>query len=485
MAASARHAFFWSAIDVVAKQGTAFAVSVVLARMLAPEIFGIVTVLLVFVSIANVVVDAGFSTALIQDPNPGQDDATTVFWINMGASSIIVLAFWAAAPGIAAFFRVPELEPLTYVMATSIVIGALGAVHNALLAKHLEFKRMSRVGFISTAVAGFAAIVAAHYGAGVWALAVQSLTASALTTATLWLISDWRPGFRFSVHAARRLFRFGGFVFMSSVLEVIYARAYAILIGKWHGVYDLGIYGRANDLSQMPSVFMGGIVSRVLFSLFSMTASETDTIRRRMKRAVTGIMFVHVPIMLGLIAVAPQFVPAVFGPQWLPSVPFLQVLCVAGIFWPLHVINLQALLGKGYSELFFRIEVAKKIVGVTCLITGAFFGLMGIALGQLVAGFIALGINAHYSESRLGYGLFEQLRDSAPVLLVGLAMAMSVFGLSIMLSPYFDEDSVVQLMLLVITGAFLYIVASWVFRLRALDEVISFANLRGQSVRGL
>lgn len=485
MAVSARHAFFWSAVDVVARQGIAFAVSVTLARMLAPEIFGIVTVLLVFVSIANIVVDAGFSSALIQDPNPGQDDATTVFWINMGASSIIVLAFWAAAPSIAAFFRVPELEPLTYLMATSIVVSALGAVHNALLAKHLEFKGMSRVGFISTAVAGFAAIVAAHYGAGVWALAVQSLTASALTTATLWLISDWRPSFRFSIHAARRLFGFGGFVFLSSVLEAMYARAYVVLIGKWHGVYDLGIYGRANDLSQMPSVFMGGVVSRVLFSLFSMTDAETDTIRRRMKRAVTGIMFVHVPIMLGLIAVAPQFVPAVFGPKWLPSVPFLQVLCVAGIFWPLHAINLQALLGRGYSELYFRLEVAKKVVGVACLIAGAFFGLMGIALGQLVAGFIALVINAHYSESRLGYGLFEQLRDSAPALSVGLAMAVSVFGLDIMLSPYFDGRSVLRLALLVVAGAFVYIAVSWIFRLRALDEVLSFANLSRRSVRGI
>lgn len=485
MAASARHAFFWSAVDVVARQGTAFAVSIALARMLAPEIFGIVTVLLVFVSIASVVVDAGFSSALIQDPTPGPDDATTVFWINMVASSVIVLAFWAAAPGIAAFFRVPELEPLTYVMTTSIVISALGAVHNALLAKHLEFKGMSRVGFISTAVSGLAAILAAYYGAGVWALVVQSLVASVLTTATLWLISDWRPRFRFSAHAARRLFRFGGFVFLSSVLEVIYARAYAVLIGKGQGVYDLGIYGRANDLSRMPSVFMGGVVSRVLFSLFSMTDAETDAVRRRMKRAVTGIMFLHVPIMLGLVAVAPQFVPAVFGPKWLPSVPFLQVLCVAGIFWPLHAINLQALLGKGYSGLYFRLEVAKKVVGVTCLITGAFFGLMGIALGQLVAGFIALVINAHYSESRLGYGFFEQLRDSAPALSVGLAMAVSVFGLDFMLSPYFDGQSVFRLALLVIAGAFLYIAISWIFRLRALDEVLGFANPRRQSVRGL
>lgn len=484
MGASARHAFFWSAVDVVAKQGTAFAASVVLARLLAPEIFGIVTVLLVLVSIANVVVDAGFSSALIQDPNPGSDDATTVFWINMVASSVVVLAFWAAAPGIAAFFGVPDLELLTYVMATSIAISALGAVHNALLVKRLEFKRMSRVGFISTAVAGLAAIVAAYHGAGVWALAVQSLVGSALTTATLWLISDWRPRFRFSAHAARRLFRFGGFVFFSSLLETIYARAYAVLIGKLHGVYDLGIYGRANDLSQMPSAFMGSVVSRVLFSLFSMTVGETGAFGSRMKRAIVGIMFLHVPIMLGLVAVAPQFVAAVFGPQWLPSVPLLQVLCVAGIFWPMHAINLQALLGRGYPALYFRVEVAKKIVGATSLIVGAFFGLMGIALGQLVAGFIGLAINAHYSESRLGYGLVEQLRDTAPVLLVGMIMAVSVFGLGIMLAPYFDQRSVIQLLLLVMAGASFYLLASWVLRLRALDEVVSFAN-RGQFGRGL
>ena len=485
MAASARHAFFWSAVDVVARQGIGFAVSIALARMLAPEIFGIVTVLLVFVSIASVVVDAGFSSALIQDPTPGPDDATTVFWINVAASFIIVLAFWAAAPGIAEFFSVPELEPLTYVMTISIVISALGAVHNALLAKHLDFKRMSRIGFVSTAVAGFAAILAAYYGAGVWALVVQSMVASVLTTATLWLINDWRPCFRFNIHAARRLFRFGGFVFLSSILEVIYARAYAVLIGKWHSVYDLGIYGRANDLSGVPSLSMGGVVSRVLFSLFSMADIETDAVRLRMKRAVMGIMFVHVPIMLGLIAVAPQFVPAVFGLQWLPAVPILQVLCVAGVFWPLHIINLQAFLGKGYSGLYFRLEVAKKVVGVTCLIVGAFYGLMGIAVGQLVAGIAALVINTHYSESKLGYGLISQLRDSAPILLVGMAMAMSVFGLGNVLSPYFDEESLVQLMLLVMAGASLYFGISWILRLRALDEVLSFANPRGTSVQGL
>ena len=484
MLVSARHAFFWSAVDVVAKQGTAFAVSVALARILAPEIFGIVTVLLVFVAIANILVDAGFASALIQDPSPGPDDATTVFWINVFASLIMLLAFWVAAPGLATFFRTPELEMLTYVMAIGIVLGALGSVHNALLAKRLEFKRVSRVGFISTAVAGLAAIVAAYYGAGVWALVIQSLIASALTTATLWLISDWRPRFRFDVYAARRLYRFGGFVFLSSVLETAYARAYAVLIGRWHGVYDLGIYGRANDMSQMPSAFMGGVVSRVLFSLFSMTVGETEAFRSRMKRAVLGIMFLHVPIMLGLVAVAPQFVPAVFGPQWLPSVPLLQVLCVAGIFWPLHAVNLQALLGRGYSGLYFRLEVAKKVVGVTCLIAGAFFGLMGIAVGQLIAGFIALFINAFYSESQLGYGLVEQLRDSSPILAVGLAMALSVFGLGIVLSPYFEAQSLVQLGLLVGAGAFLYLAVSWAFRLRALDEVISFSNMKGQFARG-
>jgi O-antigen/teichoic acid export membrane protein len=399
-----------------------------------------------------------------------------VFWINLSAAFVIVAAFWFVAPTITSLLNIGDLDLLIRITSIGVVLSALGSVPNALLARRLEFKSMSRIGIVANGIAGLAAILAAHEGAGVWALVVQPLLSSAITTASLWRISGWRPRLRFDRMAARRLFRFGGFVFSSSVLEVVYARAYALLIGKWYGVHDLGIYGRANDLSQLPSGLMGGIVSRVLFSLFSMQGGGPDACLARMRRAVLGTMYVYVPIMLGLLAVAPLFVPAVFGSKWEASVPFLQVLCVAGVFWPLHAINLQALLGRGHSDLYFRLEVAKKVIGVAALVAGAFFGTMGVAMGQLVASLIALIINTHYSGSRLQYSLIEQLRDSGPSLLVGITMALAVSATSFVLAPFFGNASLVLLGLLIVIGGLVYSSLSWIFGLRALREMVEFAG---------
>lgn len=254
----------------------------------------------------------------------------------------------------------------------------------------------------------------------------------------------------------------------SSLLDIAYTRIYTILIGKFYGVQELGFYNRADGTKQLPVGVLSSIMSRVAFPIFSAAAHDVAQLRRGVRLALRSMMFLNVPMMLGLTAVAEPLILVIFGEKWLPAAPVMQVLCVGAIFWPLHVINLNVLMALGHSHLFFRLEVVKKIFGSIFLIIGAFYGVMGIAWSQAVFGFIAFLINAHYSHKYLNYGVVNQLRDFLPV--TGLSIAMGFFVYWI--GTIWQLDSVtLQLCMQVLLGGILFMAIGWVTHLSALQDI--------------
>lgn len=477
MREKALSAIAWSAAEIIFRQGVQFGVSIVLARLLTPEEFGTVALLYLFVGIAGALAEGGLTTALIQRQDTTAVDESTVFWQNMGVGLLMALLFWLAGPAIAALYGVPVLEPLAAVMALTVVATAAGAVQRALLTKALNFRPLMLAGVISVLVSGAVAIWLALSGYGVWALAAQALTGAAVTTLVVWFASGWRPGFVFSFASARLLLGFGGYMLASALLDAAYSRLYTVLIGKLHGVRELGYYSRADQTAMFPSAILNGIVARVALPLFSRMADNPARLGVNLRLTLQGAMLVNAPAMLGLAAVAEPLVLVLFGEQWRPAVIFLQILCLAGLMMPLHVLNLQALLGLGHSKQFFHMVVMKRAIGITAVVTAASFGALGVAWSVVVADVFCYFINAYHSGKLLGYGAAAQLRDTIPSMAAAGAMAAGIVGLSAWLGGTLGPADL--LLVSVAAGVTLYAMIVFAFRLTALTILLSLVQKRG------
>jgi O-antigen/teichoic acid export membrane protein len=465
------------------RQGLQFGISIALARLLSPEEFGTITLLYLFTGIASAFVDSGFSSALIQRQDITHTDESTVFWFNLVIGALVALSLWAAAPLIAGFFVLPVLLPLTGLLALNIFLSALGSIHGTLLTKHLNFRVQMKIGAIASLISGAIAITMAYYDYGVWALAAQTVIATSLTTLLLWCLSPWRPALVFSKKSVSVLFGFGGYMLASSLLDIIYSRAYTVLIGHFFGVRELGFYNRADSTKQLPVGVLTSILSRVALPIFSTAAQDKAQLRRGVQLALRGMMLINVPMMLGIAATAEPLVLSLFGTQWLPAVPFLQVLSLGAVLWPLHVINLNVLMAQGHSHLFFRLEIVKKLLGTALLIAGTFYGVMGIAWSQVIFGVLAFVINAYYSQRFLGYGVLAQTRDFLAILTISIVMALAVYWASTqayllpmhLLAP-------VQLILLIAVGLIIFIVLAYLLRLTALSDILNLLQHRKNTI---
>ncbi|MGH8488242.1 MAG: lipopolysaccharide biosynthesis protein [Gammaproteobacteria bacterium] len=457
----------WSGADILIRQGLQFAVSIALARLLGPEEFGTIALLYLFTGVAGVVVDSGFGSALVQQQDITPVDESTVFWWQLGAGFLAACVLVASAPAIAGYFSEPLLVPLMASLALAVVAGAAGGVHAAMLTRRLDFRTQLRAGAVATLVSGLVAVAMAWNGSGVWALAAQVVTMAAVNTAMLWWLTGWRPKRVFSVASMGRLFGFGGYLLAANLSDMVYTRGYNLLIGKLHGVRELGFYSRADGTQQLPVAGLSAMLSRVALPMFSAAAADRAQIRRGAELAVRAVMLLNVPMMLGLAAVAEPFVEAVFGPKWLPAVPILQVLCLAGVLWPLHVLNLNMLLAQGHSRLVLKLELPKKLIGICLLVVGSLLGVMGVAWSQVATGLIAFAINAHYSRRLFGYGAATQLRDFFPAMAVALPMAAIVYAIG----RWWHAGAVTELFALAGLGIVVFSAFAWTAGLKAVAEV--------------
>lgn len=460
-------ATLWSGADIILRQGLQFVVSIVLARILSPGEFGTVALLALFTGLATVFVDGGFSAALIQRHDVDHTDESTVFWFNLMAGTIVALCLWAAAPFIAGFYHLNVLLPLTVAMAVNVFLGSLGAIHSTLLSKRLDFFTQMKVGCIATLISGATAIALARAGYGVWALAGQVLMMTATTTSLLWILNPWRPAWVYSRISVRKLFGFGGYHLASSLLEMAYARLYTLFIGRYYGVRELGFYNNADSTKQLPGGFLSSVLARVILPMFSAAAHDVILLRRGTQLALRGMVLLNAPMMLGMAGAARPLVLTLFGATWLPAIPILQVLCLAGLFWPLHVINLNVLMAQGHSRLMFRLEIMKKLLGVGLLVLGATHGVLGIAWSQVVFNLLAFAINAYYTGRLLGYGALAQFRDILPVICVAALAGAIVYGVSMR----WQADSFLRLLGLVVIGGSAFFTIAWVSRLDALHDM--------------
>ena len=460
----------WSGIDIFFREGLGFIFTVVLARLLLPEDFGTLALLGLFLAIANVFVNAGFTAALIRMQDASILDESTVFWFNLCASLLAALGLCLAAPWIAEFLALEVLYPLTMLMAVNVVIGSLGAIQSTLFTKGLDFRTPMRVGAIATITSGVVGVSLAFSGYGVWSLAWQAVTSTVVSTSLLWYFSSWRPVAGFSRDSFRRMFSFGGWVFASNMLEAIYQRGYTVLVGKMYGIYDLGIYKQADNMQLFPASILTRILSQVSFPVFSSASHDKTRLKRWVRLSVRSAMLVCAPTMVGLGILAEPIIGMVFGSKWLPAAPVLQVLCFIGLFWPLHVINLNVLQAQGHSRLNFRLSIAKKTTGIALLLIGSLFGVMGVAWSRVIQSVIALVINGLYSKKLLDYSMWEQIKDCLSSLVLSVVMA----GVVVLCEGRLEIGGLSELLALVFIGFSFYLVSNLLLGASAFKDAYSF-----------
>jgi O-antigen/teichoic acid export membrane protein len=422
-------ATMWSAGDALSRQGLQFLTTLVLARLLTPSDFGIVAMLAVFVGVAGVLADGGFSAALIQRQDVDHDDESTVFWCNLAIGLLLAALLACAGPWLAAFYHEPRLRAVTVAMAPMVLASAAGAIHFALLIKRLEFRTLAIAGGVAACVSASVSIAMAALGAGLWALVAQGVVAAVATTVLLWWLHPWRPAWVFEVASIRKLAGFGAYHLASTLMESAYTRLYSLLAGRMFGARSLGYYANAENTRQLPASFLASLVARVALPMLSQAQADPLLARRGLQLSIRVMMLLYAPIMLGLVVLAEPVVEVLYGRQWLPAVPLLQILALAGLLYPIHMINLHALMAQGHARLMFRLELIKKTGGVLLLLFGARYGLVGLAWSQVAHSAFALSINAYYTRRWLGYGVLAQLRDAAPPILAAAVAAAFVFPL--------------------------------------------------------
>jgi O-antigen/teichoic acid export membrane protein len=458
----------WSALDIFLRQGMQFAVTIAMARLLAPELFGIVALLTVFTALASVIVEAGPNIALQRHHGSTKVQESSIFWFDVGAGAAIALLLILAAPFVAAFYGFDVLRQLMLVSAAQVVTVAAGSVPQALLVRSLRFKPLFFVGAGAAVLSGAVGIGLAASGYGVWALSLQALTAALATTTMLWIVGGWRPAFAFNWRETRPLFRFGSHLVITGFLDVLYMQGFALIVGKLYGVRDLGLYNRAQQTQWLPSGVLMQIIGRVTLPLFATRTDDPEALRRAVRRSMRLTMVVNVPVMVGLAVLSDLVLVLLFGEAWRDAAPILSVLAVAGLLYPTALINLQALLAQDRSHYYLWLTVVKQGIGVLAVAVGSFFGIMGLAYAMVAYCLVGFVINAWPSRTFLGYGPLAQVKDLLPVFALGAAMGAAVM----LVRPFLGFGAFLDLVALTAIGGGFYLGAALLLRIEALDDAM-------------
>lgn len=460
----------WSSIERFSGAGISFLISIFIARLLSPSDYGIIAMLSIFFSFFNVFVDSGFGSALIRKVDRSESDNSTVFYFNILVGFIASLTFFLLAPFIADFFGIAILTPITRILSTTVFISSFSIVQQALLTSRIDFKTQAKISLTTTIVSGCLGLWYAYSGFGVWALVIQMMVASILRSILLWTFVKWTPTMPFSRTSFKNLFGFGSKLLASSLLEITYNNIYVLVIGKLFSTTDLGNYSRANQFAQFPSSNITNIIQRVTFPALSHIQDEDERLSVSYRKILRMSSFIIFPLMIGLAAIAYPLIVLLLTEKWAGAVIYFQIICFALMWFPIHAINLNILQVKGRSDLFLRVELIKKVIGVSILLITIPMGLVAMCFGQIITSLICLVVNTYYTSKLINLGFLKQMRDLSSTLMASLIMGATVYLMLPLLSERY-----IQLPTGIIIGVSVYSLIAYTFRfkeLRYLRELI-------------
>lgn len=465
---SVASSLLWKFFERGGSQGIQLIIQLILARILAPKEFGTLSLILVFVDIAQVFVQSGFNTALIQKKNTNETDFSSVFIVNLVISFALYLLIFLLSPFIANFYKITELVAPLRVVALILFPGALNSVQNAYVSKKMHFKILFKCSLISTILSGIMGILGAYMGLGVWSLVLQQLSYHCINSVLLWINIDWHPRKKFSYESISELFSFGSGVLISNLVYRLYLNLRTLVIGRVYSPSALAYYQRGEQVPKVLVNNIDGSIQSVMLPTLSAVQDENERLKNRVKQTVKLSSYLIFPMMVGLFVVSEKVIIVLLTEKWLAAVPFLKIFSITYAFWPIITINLQPIRALGKSKLLIKLELLKRFIGLAIIIGTIPFGVQWVAVGALIERLVEVFINAYPNGKLINYPIYEQIKDISPSILLSLLMGLAIFPIG-----FLSLSNFWLLSLQIILGLLIYIILSLITKNKSLAYIFN------------
>jgi teichuronic acid exporter len=466
----ARSGMVWTFAQQFGNQLVGFAVSLVLARILTPEEFGLIGMIAVFISVGQTLVQSGLTESLIRGPENTNSDYSTVFFYNLAASIFIYLLVYMFAPHIAEFYDQDILTDLTRLYCLVFIINGFSAVQQARLTQQMNFKLQMALSLPATVIGGGVGILLAVLDYGVWSLVWSQLVIAGIGCVLFWIFSGWRPNLIFSIPLFKQHFGFGIKLTISGLLETIFNNAYLIIIGKFFAPAQVGYFTRAETMRQLPLRNLSSALNKVTYPLFAKIQDDNLKLKGVYSEIMKIVVFIIAPTMVLLGVLAEPVFRFLFTSKWLPAVPYFQILCIVGILYPINAYNLNVLKVKGRSDLFLKLEVIKKLIIIGIIAATLPFGIYALLWGQVFIAIFGFFINSHYTGKFISYSALSQLKDLSPTLLLAFVAGVTCYIMDRLFMQNFMD------FIRILTGVFsysiVYLPLSFLFQSKTFKQLI-------------
>ncbi|QYJ98949.1 lipopolysaccharide biosynthesis protein [Shewanella alkalitolerans] len=456
----------WSAIDSFGNHGIGLVITLTLANILGPSVYGLVAMLAIFIAIANVFVNSGFSSALIRKTDRNEKDYATTFYFSLVVSLIFYGILFLAAPFIAKFYNQPELIVLTRIIALTIVINSFAIIPRTKLVVALNFKKQAKANFVALIISGSAGLTMAFYGFGVWTLVAQQLLLVFIGVFMLNILSPWRPSEKFCKNAFNELFGFGSKLLASGLLDTIYNNLYGLIIGKQFSAAQLGIFNQASTLSTLPATTITNVIQKVTYPMLSAIQADENKLEKAYLKTLKISTMVIFPVMFGICIIAEPLIDLLLGQEWQDSAPMVSILTMAFTLYPIHAINLNMLQVKGRSDLFLKLEIIKKIIATIALVVTVPMGIAAMCIGMVVTSYLALFVNTYYTAKLSSISQLDQFKALLPIGLITAIAALIGYQLGAEI-----EINWMKIIIMLSSALTAYIVLIVVFQKTLVSEV--------------
>lgn len=463
--------FLWRLLERFGAQGVTFIVSIVLARILDPSVYGSVALVTVITSILQVFVDSGMGSALVQKKNADHLDFSTVFFFNMAVCISLYVLLFLFAPFIAYFYDMNNLTPVIRALGCIVIISGFKNIQQAYVSRTLQFKKFFFATLGGTIGAAFVGIYMAIKGYGVWALVAQYLFNGTVDTIILWITVKWRPKIEFSFERLKGLFSFGSKLLASSLLNTLWLQLRALIIGKKYTPEDLAFYNKGNYFPNIATTAITSSIDSVLLPVMSKQQSNINEVKQITRRAIKVGSFILWPIMMGLAACSEPMIKLLLTNKWLPAVPFLQVFCISYAFLPLHAANLNAIKAVGRSDITLRLEMLKASANCIIILIVMWISPFAMALGALLASIVCQVINAWPNKKLINYSYLEQIIDILPAISLSVVMGAIVFTINLI-----NIGPLITLLIQIPLGVFVYIIGAKICKMDTFDYCLELVK---------
>lgn len=459
---------FWRFAERVGAQGVAFVVSIILARLLAPEVYGTIALVTVFTNILNVFIDSGMGSALIQKKDADDLDFSSVFYFNVTMCAILYLAMFAAAPLIAGFYQDMSLTPVIRVLSLTLVIFGVKNIQHAYVARTMQFKRFFFATLGGTIGAAILGIYLAYMDYGVWALVAQQLFNATMDTIILWITVKWRPKRMFSWSRLKGLLSYGWKLLLSSLIDTVYNNIRQLIIGRMYSSADLAYYNRGRTMPYLIIDNVNSSINSVLFPTMSKVQDDRTRLKEMTRRSIKTSTYVMAPLLMSMAFCAEPIIRLLLTDKWIECVPYMRIFCVTFMFYPIHTANLNAIKAMGRSDIYLKLENLKKVVGLIILAISMWFGVLAMAYSTLITAVLSMLINAWPNRKLLEYKYEDQMKDILPGVLLAVFMGLCILPVQIM-----NLNSLLTLIIQVTLGAAIYIIGSKIFKLDSFEYLLN------------